>query len=112
MIKHNKYLIIILVGFQLFFSGCGEDNYKLGDLITPSNLEITYEVVGVDAQNPYGDGSGAVNFKATASDYITFNYLFGDGKDGKIKQDGKVTHVFSKNGVNKYNVTVLAVGVP
>jgi len=110
MLKHNKYLIIILVGFQLFFSGCEEDNYKLGELITPSNLEITYEVVGVDAQNPYGDGSGAVNFKATASDYITFNFQFGDGKDGKIKQDGKITHVFSKNGVNNYNVTVLAVG--
>lgn len=110
MFKYNKYLIITLLGIQLFMSGCGEDNYKLGDLITPSNLEITYEVVGVDAQNPYGDGSGAVNFKATATDYITFNYLFGDGKDGKIKQDGKVTHVFSKNGVNTYNVTVLAVG--
>ena len=110
MLKYNKYLIIILVGFQLFFSGCGEDNYKLGDLITPTNLDITYEVVGVDAENPYGDGSGAVNFSATATDYITFNFQFGDGKDGKIKQDGKVTHVFSKNGVNTYNVTVLAVG--
>ena len=108
--KNIKYLIIILVGFQLFFSGCEDHNYTLGDLVTPANLQVNYEVVGVDAENPYGDGSGEVKFTATADNYITFNFQFGDGKDGKIKQDGKVTHVFSKNGVNTYNVTVLAVG--
>jgi hypothetical protein len=110
MLKYNKYLIIILVGVQLFFSGCEDHNYTLGELITPTNLQVNYEVVGVDAENPYGDGSGEVKFTATADNYITFNFQFGDGKDGKIKQDGKVTHVFSKNGVNTYNVTVLAVG--
>jgi beta-glucanase (GH16 family) len=108
--KNIKYLIIILVGFQLFFSGCEDHNYTLADLVTPANLQVNYEVVGVDAENPFGDGSGEVKFTATADNYITFNFQFGDGKDGKIKQDGKVTHVFSKNGVNTYNVTVLAVG--
>jgi beta-glucanase (GH16 family) len=110
MIKFSKYLVVILVGLQLVFSGCEEDNYTLGALITPTNVELTFDVAGVDAQNPYGDGSGVVNFAATASNNITFNYIFGDGKDNKIAPDGKVSHQFSKNGVNTYNVTVIAVG--
>jgi hypothetical protein len=56
--KNIKYLIIILVGFQLFFSGCEDHNYSLGDLVTPANLQVNFEVVGVDAENPFGDGSG------------------------------------------------------
>lgn len=110
MIKFSKYILVILVGFQLFFSGCKEDNYELGELVAPTNVDLTFEVVGVDSENPYGDGTGLVNFAATANNNITFNYIFGDGKDNKIAPDGTVSHQFSKNGVNTYNVTVLAVG--
>ncbi len=70
---------------------------------------MTYEIVGADAANPNGDGSGVVNFVATASNYITFNYVFGDGKN-QVAPDGKITHAFSIVGVNSYNVTVFAIG--
>jgi hypothetical protein len=110
MKNFSKYILVILVGFQLAFSGCEEDNYKLGELITPTNVDFTYEVVGVDGDNPYGDGSGIVTFAASADNEITFNYLFGDGQDNKIAPDGTISHQFTINGVNKYNVTVLAVG--
>lgn len=108
--KNLKYILVILLGFQLVFSGCKDNNYELGELVTPTNVELSYEVVGVDADNPYGDGSGLVNFTASASNNITFNYMFDDGKDSEISADGKITHRFSKNGVNTYNVTVVAVG--
>lgn len=108
--KNLKYIVILLLGFQLVFSGCEEDNYQLGELITPTNVDVTFEVVGTDSENPYGDGSGVVNFSATADNEITFNYIFGDGKDNKIAADGNISHQFSKNGVNTYNVTVIAVG--
>jgi len=107
--KNLKYILVILFGVQLAFSGC-QDSYELGELVTPSNVELSYEIVGVDAENPYGDGSGVVNFVATADNEITYNFSFGDGKDNKIAPDGTVTHQFSKNGVNIYNVTVSAVG--
>lgn len=108
--KKIKYILIILLGFQLVFSGCEKDNYELGELIAPTNVDLTFEVVGADSENPSGDGSGIVNFAATADYEITFNYLFGDGKDNKISPDGTSSHQFSKPGVNMYNVTVIAVG--
>lgn len=110
MAKISRYTLLLFVSFFLTFTSCLEDNYKLGELIAPTNVTLSYEIVGADAENPYGDGSGLVNFTATAENYITFNFLFGDGKDNKIAHSGKVTHQFSKNGVNTYNVTVLAVG--
>ena len=110
MKKYSKYLSIMVFGMLLLLAGCQKDEYELGALITPTNVELTYEIVGVDGENPYGDGSGMVTFAATADNEITYNYLFGDGTDGKVAPDGTVTHQFSKTGVNQYNVTVIAVG--
>ncbi|MGC9342030.1 MAG: PKD domain-containing protein [Bacteroidales bacterium] len=106
----KQYISLTLVIFALVLPGCQEDNYELGDLVTPSNLSVSYEIVGEDNENPNGDGSGMVIFSATAENAITFNFEFGDGKDNSIAPSGKVTHTFSKNGVNAYMVTVYAVG--
>lgn len=108
--KRIKYILAIILGFQLGFTACQDDNSELGQLITPSNLDITFEVVGVDTENLYGDGTGLVNFTATADNEITYNFNFGDGKDNKIDADGVLSYRFSKPGVNTYDVTVSAVG--
>jgi hypothetical protein len=105
----KAYISVISIGLLLSLAGCQKD-YKMGDLVTPTNVNLSYEIVGADAQNPNGDGSGLVNFTATASNAITFNYDFGDGKGVQVAPDGKIANVFSKNGVNPYNVTVYAVG--
>ena len=110
MIKNNKNILVILIGMLVIFGSCQKDEYELGELKTPVNVELTYEIVGVDNDNPYGDGSGLVNFIASADNEITFNYMFGDGKDNKIAPDGTISHQFSKTGVNIYDVTVIAVG--
>jgi len=110
MTKISRYILLLFVSVFLTHTSCLEDNYTLGELIAPANVTLTYEIVGADTNNPYGDGSGVVNFSATAEQYITFNFMFGDGKDNKIAHSGKVTHQFSVNGINTYNVTVLAVG--
>jgi len=91
-------------------TGCEEESYELGKLKTPSNIALTYEIVGVDDANPYGDGSGMVNFTASADDEINFTYAFGDGTDKKVSADGIISHPFAKNGINIYTVTVIAVG--
>ncbi len=110
MIKNNKNILVILIGMLVIFGSCQKDEYELRELKTPVNVELTYEIVGVDNDNPYGDGSGLVNFIASADNEITFNYMFGDGKDNKIAPDGTISHQFSKTGVNTYDVTVIAVG--
>lgn len=107
--KSINYILVTLIGLVLFISSCQKE-YELGDLTTPTDVKITYEIVGVDAENPNGDGSGLVNFTATANNVITFNFDFGDGKDSQIAADGEITHQFSTNGLNTYNVTVYAVG--
>lgn len=106
----DKYMFIISIGILILVNGCQKDNHELGALVTPTNVNLAYDIVGVDAENPYGDGSGIVNFTATAQNNITFNYIFGDGKDNQISPDGKTSHTFSKNGIITYNVTVYAVG--
>jgi len=108
--KNFKYIITLLFGFQLIFSACQDNNSELGLLVTPSGVDVTYEIVGADQENPYGDGTGFVNFSATADNEITYSYSFGDGTDRKVAPDGKISHQFSKTGVNTYYVTVNAVG--
>lgn len=108
--KNLKYILIISIGMLTASTGCQKDNYEMGALITPTNVTLSYEIVGADDANPNGDGSGQVNFTATADNAITFNFEFGDGKDNQIAPDGKTSHVFSVNGLNSFNVTVFAVG--
>ena len=110
MKKNIQYISTLLLGALLIFTGCDEEKYELGTLKVPGNVDLSYVIVGQDDENLYGDGSGVVNFSASANDEITFNYLFGDGKDSEIAADGNVSHVFAKTGVNTYNVTVIAIG--
>ncbi|PIY33880.1 MAG: glucan endo-1,3-beta-D-glucosidase, partial [Bacteroidetes bacterium CG_4_10_14_3_um_filter_42_6] len=101
--KKIKYILPILVWMLFIFSSCQKDKFELGDLVAPTNVSLTYNIVGVDDENPYGDGSGIVNFIATADNEITFNYVFGDGFD-TISANGVKSHRFSKPGVNTYIV--------
>lgn len=110
MKNYSRYTLVFLIGLLLSISGCQKDDYELGEITMPTSVELTYEIVGMDTENPYGDGSGVVNFTATASNAITFNYEFGDGKDSEVAPDGKVKHMFTKTGVNEYYVTVSAIG--
>lgn len=107
--KSINYILLSLIGTLLIISGCQKE-YEMGELKTPTSVTLSYEIVGADDENPNGDGSGLVNFTATANNAITYNFDFGDGKDSEIAADGKITHQFSVNGLNTYNVTVHAVG--
>ena len=60
--KKFKNIYIILFSLMSAFYGCQENDYQFGDVVSPSNIVINAEIVGVDADNPDGDGSGLVNF--------------------------------------------------
>lgn len=107
--KNITYLITIL-SLALVFSSCEKENYEFGDIVAPTNLAISYEIVGANASKPNGDGTGVVNFTSTADNEITYRYDFGDNTDAKVSSSGVISHQFSLNGVNTYSVTVIASG--
>lgn len=109
MKKLSQYILVALFGLLIVATGCQEE-HEMGALITPTNVQLSAEIVGVDDENPNGDGSGFVNFTATAENAITYNYIFDDGSGTQVAADGKITHQFSVTGVNTYTVTVSAVG--
>ncbi|WP_372754485.1 family 16 glycosylhydrolase [Labilibaculum sp.] len=109
MMKKNIFLSSLLLGFLFLLNSCEED-YQLDTLVAPTNLELSYEISGVDDDNLYGDGSGTVTFTTTADDAITYTYNFNDGTDEEVAADGIVSHNFTSNGIVTYDVTVTAVG--
>ena len=104
-----KYYIGLVLAVAVLFTSCQEDDTSIGDIVTPTNVTISAEIVGVDADNPYGDGSGVVNFTSTADNEITYQFNFGDGKTD-VAPSGEIEHRFTTTGINTYTVVVNAVG--
>jgi len=104
------YNLLLLIGLTLTFNACQDDDQTLGDLNAPSDLNVEFAIVGADDQNPFGNGSGMVNFFATSNNAITYTYDFGDGSNTAIAAGGQTTHQFTTTGINLYTVTVSAVG--
>ena len=105
--KNIKYLIIFL-SLVLVFSSCETENYQFGDIIAPTNLTITPEIVGKTATLPFGDGSGKVNITAKANDAISYKFIHNGVET--VKASGQLTYNFGNTGINKYTITVVASG--
>lgn len=106
--KNLKYIISLCLTLALFTS-CEDINNEFGLITAPSNLQITAEIVGLDVDNPFGDGSGFVNFSATADNAISYQYTFGDGTS-VASGSGAPLKRFTKVGVNTFTVIVKANG--
>ena len=94
--KNIKYILGVFLSLILI-SGCEKENYEFGDLITPSNLKLTAEIVGKNATNPFGDGSGKVNFTATSNDVITYKYVHKGAES--MAPGGTITYNFGITGI-------------
>lgn len=110
MKKYNLILFLSLLGILFITNSCQTDEYDLGELVAPTNVTVSYEIVGANAENPYGDGSGMVNFTATAENAITYTFDFGDGTGRMTSASGQIAKRFSITGTNAYMVTVQAIG--
>ncbi len=93
----------------LVMAGCQKDNLDFGDVNAPSNLQISANIVGKTASDPFGDGSGKVNFIAKANNAISYKYIFSDATTENVP-GGVFQKRFSKTGVFKYTVTIVASG--
>lgn len=107
MKKINKYFL--LIASLIFAMGCQEEDNTFGDLSAPTNLVVQTTIQGQDVANPTGDGSGIVNFVATASNGISYKYVFSDGTS-ENSPSGAYQKRFTQPGVNDYTVIVTASG--
>jgi hypothetical protein len=105
--KTIKYFLTFLITL-IFFSSCETENYQFGDIVAPTNLTVTPEIVGKDATHPFGDGTGVVNMTAKAVNAISYKFIL-NGEE-KIRTSGYLSDKFKTKGVNKYAVTVVAIG--
>ena len=106
----KKIIGLFILSISLFTS-CQDEDQEFGALKAPTNITLNYEVLGQDADNPNGDGSGIVNFSATADNAITYIYSFGDNTDNASAPSGNSSHRFTRSGLSSYNVTVTASGL-
>ena len=107
----NKKLPLLALLFTLFaFSACKKAEYSIGDIVAPSNLVLTAAVVGVDATNPFGNGTGKVNIIIKADNAITYKIDFGDGNAAQMVPSGIITYKFGSPGTAEYNITINAIG--
>ena len=77
MNRFNKiFKTLMSLTVVIFITGCEidsfaeSDEHSFGEIIAPSNVQITANIVGQDADNPNGDGSGEVEFTVTADNAI------------------------------------------
>ena len=72
--KNVKFILGLFLSLT-FLVSCEDEDYNFGDIIAPSNLQVTANIVGSET-NPTGDGSGTVHFTATADDVITYKFIY------------------------------------
>ena len=74
--KKIKYLFkSLFVITVLVFTSCETDDHEFGDITNPTNLQVSADIIGFDANNPNGDGSGTVHLTAIADNAITYKFV-------------------------------------
>ena len=107
--KKIKYLFkSLLVITALVFTSCETEDHEFGDIINPTNLQVSADIVGADDNNPNGDGSGTVHLTALADNAITYKFI-NNGVE-RMSPSGMITYNFSTTGLSNYDVTVIAIG--
>lgn len=108
MKKINFLFKSLIVISALIFTSCETDQYEFGDILNPTNLQVSADIVGSDTNTPNGDGSGTVHLAAMAENAITYKFI----QNGieTMSASGMITYNFSTTGLNTYDVTVIAIG--
>tara|TARA_B100001063_G_C16771012_1_gene561593 strand:+ start:72 stop:1103 length:1032 start_codon:yes stop_codon:yes gene_type:complete len=108
------FKIFFTLTFLIFCTSCEidsfaeSDEHSFGEIIAPTNIQISANIIGQDADNPNGDGSGKVEFTVTADNAITYKFI-NNGAES-LNPSGKVSYTFTALGVNSYTITAVAVG--
>jgi len=110
-ISHKITFIGVLFILLLSCSGSGNDGTTQPpidpEVITPTNLSFTVDIIGTDSNNPNGDGSGTIQINASAIDAASYSFRPGTGAEIS-NSSGVFEHTYTEEGVSNYTVEVLA----
>ncbi|MDI9363311.1 MAG: hypothetical protein QM541_00065 [Flavobacterium sp.] len=111
--KNNLKSIIASFIALLVFGGCAKKDYKMGDLVAPTNLTINTVIVGQDATHPNGDGSGDVQIALSANNALAYKIDYGTSNTVSLVNlpSGISTKKYTNLGLNTYRITAVAYGV-
>jgi len=109
MMNNIKIISFVFLAAVVGMSGCKKTEYSFGELKAPSNLEVTTTIIGVDADNPDGNGTGKVFISSSANDLISYNIDFGDGNSMIVHTD-TMTYAYTTPGTNEFTISVKAIG--
>lgn len=110
--KYYKPLLVLGLALILLFS-CGAGNEDelsippVPEKIIPSNLSLAITLVGADADNPNGDGSGVIKCVASATDAVKYEFRFAVGAEVE-GTSGNVEYTYTQKGTNTFTVYVYA----
>lgn len=106
----NYVLNWALAVMAILFVSCQEEEPTLETILPPTNMVVSIDLVGADADNPYGDGSGFVDVTITADNAVSYQVAFNG--DLRPAPGGKAsfTSDFTTVGVNQYTFTAIAIG--
>lgn len=99
MMYSKNITAFLLLFFFLTASSCKKEGNNTNNNPAPSNLVVN-AVVSTD-------GTGNVNFTATATNAVTYDFEYGDAVV-ETGTDGTVTHRYTLTGTNTFSVKVTA----
>jgi hypothetical protein len=108
--KNIKYKLGIFLSFAIILSSCQDDNFEVGDLTAPSNIDIKVLYADGDSfiTNGPGDGTGVVKFEASADNAISYQFVYNNITTPAPA--GRQSIIFTSLGLIKYAVSVIAFG--
>lgn len=110
MTTNKKSFLYLMLSMVIGFNACKKAEYSLGDIKTPSNLTMTATVQGVDAANPFGNGTGRVEIVVKADNALNFKVDFGDGTAAQMVPSGVISYRYGNPGTTEFIITINAIG--
>ncbi|QDO95504.1 glycoside hydrolase family 16 protein [Formosa sediminum] len=99
-------IVIVLTVTLLSFLSCSSSDNDTNEPNTPTDLSISGEKFGADANNPNGDGSGVVDFTITATNATSYRVLINN--ETLELTNNTFSYTFTENGTQDYPVIVSA----
>lgn len=109
--KH--FINFCFVAALLFaIGGCKKKEYSMGELTAPTDVVINTRIVGQNATNPNGNGSGDVEISLTGKNVLSYkiDYDASNGISLDFLPNGTITRKYTSVGTNTYRLTVVAYG--
>lgn len=83
------------------------NNNNTNNTVIPTNLVVSLDIQGQDANNPNGDGSGVLNLSATATNAVRYGFKVGTA-DEVDSPSGNFTYSVNSQGLNQFPITIYA----